>query len=72
VIYPESIIPERFSWILQINPMYHFLHLWRDPIYGGTLPATESIALSSLWAFGTLFVGWWVFSRHSHQFALRA
>ncbi len=45
---------------------------WRAPIYLGVLPPVESVAIAAGWAISTLLVGWWVFSRHSHQFALRA
>jgi ABC-type polysaccharide/polyol phosphate export permease len=71
-MYPENILPQRFVWIVKINPLYHFLMCWRAPIYLGVLPPAESVAIAAGWAISTLLVGWWVFSRHSHQFALRA
>ena len=72
VIYPESILPEKYLWIVKLNPMYHFLRCWRDPIYLGTLPPIESTLVCVAWAFGTLFFGWWLFSRKAHEFAVRA
>ncbi len=72
VMYPEEILPQRFVWIVKINPLYHFLLCWRAPIYRGVLPPFESVAIAFGWAIATLLVGWCVFSRHSHQFALRA
>ena len=72
VMYPERIFPERLQWIFQVNPLYHLIHCWRDPIYYGTLPAMDTVLKALVWCIGTFFVGWWVFSRRAHQFALRA
>jgi ABC-type polysaccharide/polyol phosphate export permease len=72
VMYPERILPERFLWIVKLNPMYHFMRCWRDPIYLGTLPPVQSVLMCLVWALGTFTVGWWVFSRRSHEFAVRA
>ncbi|HHQ49044.1 MAG TPA: glycosyltransferase, partial [Acidobacteria bacterium] len=72
VMYPEKIVPERFLWMIKINPLYHFMLCWRAPIYNGTLPPMHSVAVCVLWAAGMLLAGAWVFSRQEHQFALRA
>ena len=72
VMYPKEILPERFAWIIDINPMYHFMLCWRDPIYRGVLPPTHSILLAAAWSAATLVAGWWIFARQSHQIALRA
>lgn len=72
VMYPEEIIPERFIWLVKINPLYHMILCWREPIYRGELPPVDSVLTAAAWSAGTVLVGWWVFSRRSHQFALRA
>jgi ABC-type polysaccharide/polyol phosphate export permease len=72
VMYPERIFPERLKWIFQVNPLYHLIHCWRDPIYYGALPAMDTVLTALVWSVGTFLVGWWVFSRRAHQFALRA
>ncbi|MGD9253926.1 MAG: ABC transporter permease [Holophagae bacterium] len=72
VMYPEEILPERFVWIVTANPLYHLLRCWRDPIYLGTSPPLSSVAVATATSVGVLVIGWWVFCRHSHEFALRA
>ena len=72
VMYPEEIVPERFNWIFQFNPLYHLILCWREPIYRGCLPPLDSVIISSGSAAVVFLVGWWIFSRQSHQFALRA
>nr|WP_282600230.1 ABC transporter permease [Patulibacter sp. SYSU D01012] len=34
VFYPPEIVPERFRWIEHLNPIYHFVTLFRDLLYG--------------------------------------
>ena len=72
VMYPVEIVPERLIWLIKINPLYHMMLCWREPIYRGALPPMDSVLKALVWSVGTLLVGWWVFSRRSHQFALRA
>jgi ABC-2 type transport system permease protein len=72
VMYPVEIVPERLIWLIKINPLYHMMLCWREPIYRGALPPLDSVLKALVWSVGTLLVGWWVFSRRSHQFALRA
>jgi ABC-type polysaccharide/polyol phosphate export permease len=72
VMYPEEILPERFVWLVRVNPLYHLLRCWRDPIYLGVMPPFASVVAGVLSAMAVVLVGWWVFARHAHQFALRA
>jgi ABC-type polysaccharide/polyol phosphate export permease len=61
IIYPLERIPERYHWILQLNPMYYLIRLFREPIYDGALPGLKlwiggvCIALVTLVTAGVLF-----------------
>jgi ABC-type polysaccharide/polyol phosphate export permease len=72
VMYPEKIVPERLLFMVRSNPLYHMMLCWREPIYSGALPPTDSVLKAFVWSAAALFIGWWVFSRRSHEFALRA
>lgn len=72
VMYPKRILPERMQPLIMMNPMYHMVLCWREPIFNGVLPPTSSILAATIWSAGTLVLGWWIFSRRSHEFALRA
>ncbi len=37
VFYPEEIVPDHFLWIIQLNPIYHFVTLFRELLYGDGL-----------------------------------
>ena len=73
IIYPENILPEasRF-WILNLNPMYYMISLFRDPVYNGILPSSEILIVSSSIAVITLLIGWMYFSKQADTFAYRA
>jgi ABC-type polysaccharide/polyol phosphate export permease len=34
VFYPAEIVPDRFEWVQQANPLYHFVTLFREVLYG--------------------------------------
>jgi ABC-type polysaccharide/polyol phosphate export permease len=72
VMYPEKIVPEKLVFMVKGNPLYHMMLCWREPIYSGVLPQFDSVVKALGFSVATLLVGWWVFSRRSHQFALRA
>ena len=72
VIYPREIIPPHYRWwLLNLNPMYHLVTLFRLPLYGGTWPGLSHLAVSAIAAFAVLVVGWFVFARKADEFAYR-
>ena len=70
IIYPISIIPAKWMWVIQINPLTQLFKLARDPVYSGTLPSlhvfTASLALSVV----MLVAGWVIFHRLARGFYL--
>lgn len=72
IIYPESIVPAANRWwILDLNPMYHLVQVFRQPFYEGTWPSIASLALSAVIALVALAIGWTVFTRRADEFAYR-
>jgi ABC-type polysaccharide/polyol phosphate export permease len=69
VIYPADAIPERFRWMIRINPMYYLVEMFRAPIYGGILPSAALSAAATLSAVTMLAVGWWLFERRADRIA---
>ncbi len=45
VFYPLSIVPDRFQWAIELNPIYQFLVLFRDLAYGGGWPGAVNVAV---------------------------
>ncbi len=71
VIYPISIVPERFQWLFQLNPMYHFIELFRYPIYEGVFPPTQTLLVTMVLAAASALVGLLVFTRYDREVIFR-
>lgn len=72
IIYPPEIIPEAYrSLMLNLNPMYHFVVLFRKPLYEGLLPSAEQVAVALVIALVASVSGWLVFSNRADEFAYR-
>jgi ABC-type polysaccharide/polyol phosphate export permease len=72
IIYPADIIPEAYrSWLLNLNPMYYLIQVFRLPIYEGVLPSLQTILISSAISLLTLVVGWLVFTRNADSLNYR-
>jgi ABC-type polysaccharide/polyol phosphate export permease len=69
VIYPREIVPEQFAWLLVVNPMTHFVDLFRMPLYLGQFPDAGTVTVCLAWSAGALVVGSWVFTRKAHELA---
>lgn len=71
VIYPSSYLPEPYQSWLQLNPLVHFVQVFRAPIYEGRIPSGTELLVSGVLALVTLLLGWFVFTKKSDDFAYR-
>lgn len=69
--YVAEDIPERFRPLIELNPIYTLITLFRDPIYFGTLPDPWTIVYSTAWAVGLFILGLIVFLHFHDQIAYR-
>ena len=70
IFYPASILPERFSWIIKVNPLYYFVDFMRTCIISGTSPEPSAYIICFLWAAGMLIAGAYIFRRNEDKFIL--
>jgi ABC-type polysaccharide/polyol phosphate export permease len=68
IIYPISIVPERFRWPIKFNPLVYIVEIVRDPIYYGIVPAPTTLAIAALISFGALAGGWMIFRHMAPRF----
>ncbi|HAX82010.1 MAG TPA: ABC transporter [Actinobacteria bacterium] len=61
--YPISIVPERFLRVIQVNPLYSFLKVFRGFVYEGTFAPGWNFLVIVVSAVVMLGIGVWVFSR---------
>jgi len=71
VIYNKDMLPQDYAWIVQLNPMYHLINLFRVPIFEGRVPSGQEFLVSGGIALVTLMIGWFVFCQKADEFAYR-
>lgn len=70
IFYPESILPEEFRFILQINPLYHFMQNTRMCVLDGLSPEPAIYVQCFLIALVALLIGALVFHKNQDKFVL--
>jgi lipopolysaccharide transport system permease protein len=68
IVYPTSRIPERFQWIIALNPMSPIIEVFRYSFLGAGTINPSHIALSVLTTMVILFIGIILFSRVEKSF----
>jgi len=68
VFWPKDLLGPELAYAVDLNPLYHFVRLLRDPMLGAVSPLT-----TWLWVLGTLVVGsivtMWIYGRYRDRFA---
>ena len=68
IFYPESILPDNFRGMLDINPMYHYTQFFRKIILEGISPEPREYLVCALFSAGFFLAGLWVFKRSQDKF----
>jgi len=71
IFYVPAIVPEKFRWLITLNPVTHILKLFRAPIYEGRIPGARVLALSVAVALVSLAAGWLFYSRKNEDYGTR-
>lgn len=70
IFYPESILPEEFRFVLNINPLYHFLKNTRICLLSGVSPEPNVYFQCMIISLAMLGLGAWVFKKSQDKFVL--
>lgn len=68
IFYPIEVLSPRARALLQWNPLYVLVEVFRAPLYAGTAPAPAIIATAIFEAGAMAFLGWWIFRRYQARF----
>jgi teichoic acid transport system permease protein len=71
VLYFASEMPEKYRFLLDVNPLGQILTAWSDVLNFGIAPTAHQLAIGSAWAFGFLIVGFLFFVSREREFAVR-
>ena len=69
IIYPESIVPERFRWFIGINPFTALIRSYRRIFLDGLPPDWRGLLYFTLVALVVFIFGYWWFARTRKNFA---
>ncbi|QRN85540.1 ABC transporter permease [Clostridia bacterium] len=70
IIYPPEIVPEKYQFILQWNPVFHFLQGFRRVAYYGLAPEPRNLLLCTVLALVSLILGVLYFKKKQDDFIL--
>ena len=70
IFYPEYIISEKFKFILEFNPMNHFIQFTRTCILEGVSPEMNQYLSCSISAVLMLMIGSFIFKKTQDKFIL--
>ena len=70
IFYPETILPDSFKIVLQVNPLYYFLKSARMCVLDGLSPEPMVYFQCLMMALGMLLLGAFVFYRKQDKFVL--
>jgi ABC-type polysaccharide/polyol phosphate export permease len=71
IFYPIGIIPQPWNRLFRLNPVYHLLRLFRDPLFEGTIPGWQTWAVATFVSLAALIVGGLIFTAKSKEYAYR-
>lgn len=70
LFYPESIVPDRFSFVLKLNPLYHYIRFARTVLMDGVSPTPFEYLTCLVSALIFLIGGYIVFKKTENKFTL--
>jgi lipopolysaccharide transport system permease protein len=69
IFYPVSIVPSRFRWVVEANPLAHLLEGFRDAFFRHTLPTPGSLAYLFVFSAAAALIGSALFEKGEPHFA---
>ncbi len=67
IMYPMTILPEKWRWLVRYNPVRSILEVFRDPIYFGKVPPLGHLTVALGLALLLLALGALAFRRSSRR-----
>ena len=69
ILYSSTLFPEKFRWILNLNPMTTIIESYRAIFYYQTFPNFKMLLFVALFSIALLFVGLTIFKKLKKGFA---
>ena len=69
IIYSVDMFPDKFKWVLNLNPLATIITSYRDILYYGQLPNLTMLMWVGLFSFILLIIGYAIFRKLEKGFA---
>ncbi|HLA12150.1 MAG TPA: ABC transporter permease [Pyrinomonadaceae bacterium] len=69
IIYPENIVPDRYRWLINLNPFTPLVRSYRQVTLDGQNPDWSGLAYFSSFAIVSFCFGYWWFAKTRKNFA---
>jgi ABC-type polysaccharide/polyol phosphate export permease len=69
ILYSTSMFPEKFRWILELNPMTHIIGAYRSIFYYHQMPNINGLLTVAIFSFVLMLFGYRIFKRLEKGFA---
>jgi lipopolysaccharide transport system permease protein len=69
ILYPENMIPQKYKWMVDLNPMAPLIRNYRRILLDGKTPDWRGLGVTMAFALVCFFFGYWWFERTKKAFA---
>ncbi len=69
IFYPEDLIPQRYRWLVDLNPMAPLIRSYRRILLEGKMPDWQGLGVTLVFAVVCFVFGYWWFERTKKAFA---
>jgi len=69
IVYPLSLIPDKYSFYYMLNPITILIEMYRDVLLYGKLPSLMDLGLVLMFGIVLFMLGSWLFRKLSPRFA---
>lgn len=69
ILYSSSLFPDKFSWLLKLNPLTTIIESYRDIFYYQQMPNLQGLGIIFLVSCLILFIGYQIFKKLEKGFA---
>ena len=71
ILYYAREVPEKYQWVLDVNPIAKLFTAWSDVLIEGIAPTYRGMALAAGWGVVLFIVGFLFFVSRERDFAVR-
>jgi ABC-type polysaccharide/polyol phosphate export permease len=71
IVYTPKIVPERWMFLVRLNPLTYMVEIFRAPLYNGWLPGWKTLTFATLAALGALAAGWLFYAAKIEEYGSR-